>query len=108
MEHVRRSLQITCRPLPPLVICALTVMLSGCFAVGPDYKTPDLSAPPEWSRSLQGSVTAATPDAQGLAQWWSALGDPDLSNLIERATAGNLDLKTAQARVREARARRGV
>jgi NodT family efflux transporter outer membrane factor (OMF) lipoprotein len=92
----------------PVLIGVITMTLSGCFAVGPDYKTPDLSAPPEWSRSLQGGVTAATPDKQALAQWWSTLGDPDLSNLIERATTGNLDLKTAQARVREARARRGV
>jgi NodT family efflux transporter outer membrane factor (OMF) lipoprotein len=83
-------------------------MLSGCFAVGPDYQAPDLSAPAEWSRSLHGSVTAEAPDAQALAQWWSALSDPDLSNLIERAVAGNVDLKTAQARVREARARRGI
>lgn len=105
-----RSLQIrfSLRPLPLLLVGFVTMTLSGCFAVGPDYKTPDLSAPPEWSRSLQGGVTAATPDKQALAQWWSTLGDPDLSNLIERATTGNLDLKTAQARVREARARRGV
>ena len=92
----------------PLLIDFAAMLLSGCFAVGPDYKTPDLAAPAEWSRNLQGGVTAATPDAQALAQWWSALSDPDLSNLIERATAGNLDLKTAQARVREARARRGI
>jgi NodT family efflux transporter outer membrane factor (OMF) lipoprotein len=94
--------------MPPLLMGFVTIMLSGCFAVGPDYKTPDLSAPAEWSRSLHGGVSAATPDAEALAQWWSTLSDPDLSNLIERATAGNLDLKTAQARVREARARRGV
>lgn len=105
-----RSSQIrfTCRPLSPLLIGAFTGLLSGCFAVGPDYKTPDISVPATWSESLQGGVTAATPDSQALAQWWSALGDPDLSNLTERAVAGNLDLKTAQARVREARARRGV
>ncbi|HEY7216936.1 MAG TPA: efflux transporter outer membrane subunit [Candidatus Binatia bacterium] len=92
----------------PLLIGVIAMTLAGCFAVGPDYKRPDLSAPAEWSRSLQAGVTAATPDAEALAQWWRALGDPDLSDLIERAAAGNLDLKTAQARVREARARRGV
>src|SRR5512132_1714484 len=107
MENVMSSLQmrLSRHPLSPLFIGAFTVALSGCFAVGPDYKTPDPSAPAEWSQRLQGSVTAASPDAQGLAQWWRTLGDPDLSDLIERATAGNLDLKTAQARVREARAR---
>jgi NodT family efflux transporter outer membrane factor (OMF) lipoprotein len=94
--------------LAALFMGVFTMLLSGCFAVGPDYKTPDRSAPADWSQSLLGGVTAAVPDAEALALWWSALGDPDLSNLIERATAGNLDLKTAQARVREARARRGI
>lgn len=102
------QIRLSCRSWPPLLMGFVTIMLSGCIAVGPDYKTPDLPAPADWSRSLEGGVTAATPDSEALAQWWSALSDPDLSNLIERATAGNLDLKTAQARVREARARRGV
>jgi NodT family efflux transporter outer membrane factor (OMF) lipoprotein len=53
-------------------------------------------------------LTPKNPGAQTLAEWWSTLGDADLSNLIERAIAGNLDLKRALARVREARARRGV
>ena len=45
-------------------------------------------------------------DPEGLASWWTALNDPVLSGLIERAVAGNLDLKQARARIREARARR--
>ena len=69
-----RSLQLKLSSLPllPLLIDFAAMLLSGCFAVGPDYKTPDLAAPAEWSRSFQGGVTAATPDAQALAQWWSA------------------------------------
>jgi NodT family efflux transporter outer membrane factor (OMF) lipoprotein len=53
-------------------------------------------------------LSAAEPEAQTLAQWWTTFGDPDLSNLVERAIAGNLDLQRAQARVREGRARRGI
>lgn len=94
--------------LPSLLFSSAMVMLPGCFAVGPDYKTPDLPAPAKWSQSLQGGVTAATPDSRALAQWWDAFSDAALTVLIERATAGNLDLKSAQARVREARARRGI
>jgi outer membrane protein TolC len=82
--------------------------LSGCFAVGPDYEAPVIAAPAEWSPSLRSGVTAREPEAQTLAEWWSTLGDTDLSVLIERAVTGNLDLKTAQARIREARARRGI
>lgn len=47
-------------------------------------------------------------DPEDLAAWWTGFNDPRLSNLIERALAGNLDLKKARARVREARARRGT
>jgi outer membrane protein TolC len=47
-------------------------------------------------------------DPQTLAAWWKTLNDPELSSLIDHAVLGNLDLKTAIARVREARARRGI
>jgi NodT family efflux transporter outer membrane factor (OMF) lipoprotein len=83
-------------------------MVSGCFAVGPDYVKPDITTPIEWSRDLRGGLTTAEPEPQTLARWWTTLGDPDLSSLIERAIAGNLDVKQARARVREARAKRGV
>jgi NodT family efflux transporter outer membrane factor (OMF) lipoprotein len=83
-------------------------MLAGCFTVGPDYLSPGIPAPVEWSRDLRGGLTVAQTEPQTLAHWWSNLSDPDLSNLIERAITGNLDLKRALARVREARAKRGV
>jgi NodT family efflux transporter outer membrane factor (OMF) lipoprotein len=91
-----------------LIILAAMLTCAGCFAVGPDYKAPDILAPAEWSRNLRGGLNAAEPEAETLAHWWTTLGDPDLSNLIERAIAGNLDLKKAQARIREGRARRGI
>lgn len=91
-----------------LVTIFFVLMLHGCSAVGPDYKSPDIAAPDLWSSELRRGVSAAEPEAQTLAQWWTTLGDPDLSALMERAVTGNLDLKIAQARVREARARRGI
>ncbi len=51
-------------------------------------------------------ATEASDDS--LAQWWSALQDPTLQSLIDRAMKGNLDLRRATAVVREARARRGI
>jgi NodT family efflux transporter outer membrane factor (OMF) lipoprotein len=47
-------------------------------------------------------------DPQTLAAWWMTLNDPELSSLIDRAVLGNLNLKKALARVREARARSGM
>ena len=93
---------------PCLATAFLVLVLCGCSAVGPDYRKPEIAVPAEWGKSLPTGLSETEPDAEALARWWSTLGDPDLSNLIERAATGNLDLKKAQARVREARARRGI
>jgi NodT family efflux transporter outer membrane factor (OMF) lipoprotein len=57
---------------------------------------------------LQDELTSKATDPQTLAAWWKTLDDPLLTSLIERTVAGNLDLKTAWAKVREARARLGL
>lgn len=41
-------------------------------------------------------------------KWWKEFNDPLLDELIEASVSGNIDLKTAEARVREARAALGV
>ena len=80
----------------PLMLAGLG--LAGCVAVGPDYVPPaiDASAQPV-------TRAAATGD---LSQWWQALNDPLLSDLIAEAQQGSPDLRSAQARVRQTRARR--
>lgn len=55
----------------------------------------------------EGLTSSPLPD-ESLAQWWTALQDPVLDGLIQRAMLGNLDLRRAEAVVREARARRGI
>ena len=94
----------------PLVssLTLLLLLLAGCMTVGPDYVPPEVSASADWTAELEGGLTAEQIDAQTLAHWWTTLNDPILSSLIERAVAGNLDVKEARARVREARARRGL
>lgn len=47
-------------------------------------------------------------DASTLAAWWQTLAEPLLTDLMQRAATGNRDLAQAEARVREARARRGI
>ena len=90
----------------PVVIAFLT--FGGCLKVGPDYVRPEISVYKEWHTQLKGDPTAKEMDPQTLATWWTTLNDPKLFSLIKRAAEGNLDLKKAQARIREARARRGV
>ncbi|MCF8034923.1 MAG: efflux transporter outer membrane subunit [Desulfarculaceae bacterium] len=84
------------------------VGLAGCAPVGPDYSPPHAEAPPTWHSQLSDGVSPAHPEARTLARWWQKLGDPTLSALVKQAVAGNLALKQAQARVRQARALRGV
>lgn len=83
-------------------------LVAGCAAVGPNYVPPEPTTVAEWHAPLEGGITAAPAELQTLAAWWATLNDPDLSELMERAVAGNLDLQQARARIWEARARRGV
>ena len=83
------------------------LILAGC-AVGPNYTVPDSKAPANWHSNLMQGLTPQPTDPKTLAAWWQTLDDPVLTGLIEQSIAGNLDLKTALAKVREARARRGM
>jgi NodT family efflux transporter outer membrane factor (OMF) lipoprotein len=84
----------------PLTILAL----SGCMTVGPDYQPPQPAVPAQW----QGAPVSGVQDALVLAQWWQQFSDPVLDGLITDALVANTDLATAQAQLREARARRDL
>lgn len=86
----------------------IVLALAGCAAVGPDYVRVGPQALKQWHTGLHGGLTAVSLEPETLAHWWIALNDAKLSSLEERAVKGNLDLKDARARVREARARRGI
>jgi len=77
------------------------MVLSGC-AVGPDYNPPTIELPTHWGNAK----TAQKPKVADLAQWWDRLNDPLLNALVEEAVQGNLDVASAKARIREARATR--
>ena len=82
----------------PLLLAAT---LAGCTTVGPNYRQPAEPVPPAFAEADSASALS---DAE-LASWWSGFGDPQLSELVNRAIAQNLDVQTAAARIREARAR---
>jgi len=86
----------------------MIMMLAGCAAVGPDYVAPDISSPAAWHSQLKNGLVGEERESRALARWWTTLNDPVLSNLIDRAVTGNLDVREAKARVNEARARRGL
>jgi NodT family efflux transporter outer membrane factor (OMF) lipoprotein len=91
-----------------LLVMLPIIIITGCLTVGPDYVRPDVPVYKDWNTRIKGDSNSKETDAQPLAAWWTVLKDPKLSGLIERAAKGNLDLKKARARVREARARRGI
>jgi len=91
-----------------VILLGCLLMVAGCMAVGPDYKPPQTSTPTEWSTVLNGGLSTAAADTNLLERWWTVLDDPILDDLIERARTGNLDVHQAEARVREARAQRGI
>jgi len=86
----------------------IVLVLTGCATIGPDYVPPKMSVSPTWNTQLKAGLTAEILDPNTLATWWKTLKDQTLSSLIDRAVRGNLDLRKARARVREARARRGI
>jgi len=86
------------------LITVAASLTAGCV-VGPNYNKPAVSTPPKWSEPLAEGATSG-PAVQ--AQWWKTFKDPELDSLIARAVAANLDLKVAEARVREARAQYGA
>lgn len=90
-----------------LVLFAL-FMLGGCATVGPDYVAPVLEVPTAWSRAGEIGSSGLTQYREDLAQWWQNLDDPILTDLVDRASKSSPDLDAAQARLHEARARRGL
>jgi len=83
----------------PAALLMTLILIAGC-AVGPDYRQPAMDTPQAWNATQDGGDASL----EDLRRWWTSLGDPVLDQLIERAVAGNLDVASAQARVREARA----
>jgi NodT family efflux transporter outer membrane factor (OMF) lipoprotein len=79
---------------------AATALLGGC-AVGPHYTAPDTRALAPVAYAVDDPALAGTAPQD---RWWTALGDPVLDELVDRALAGNPDLATAEARVQQARA----
>ncbi len=86
-----------------LLSCGLVLLLAGC-AVGPNYIPPKVSVPDNWSEQQDKANTRS----DAIVQWWKTFNDSELDSLVAQAVKSNLDLLIAEARIREARAQRGV
>ena len=90
------------------------VLLSAGCAVGPKYRPPVAKVPPGYHSPAPAVIPESEP-APGparthtdLPEWWRVFGDPVLDSLVEEAAGANLEIRLAEARLREARALRGV
>lgn len=92
------------------LLTALSVLgLAACVTVGPDYTAPQTGAPAGWNRLEPAATPTVAAEATGdLSRWWLNLNDPLLSELIDQAMQASPDLRSARARLREARARSAV
>lgn len=73
--------------------------LSACVVVGPDYNSPTIALPAQWSSTKANNAKPAE-----LAEWWKRFNDPVLNELISQAVTGNNNIAIAKAKIREARA----
>jgi multidrug efflux system outer membrane protein len=76
-----------------------TVALYAC-ALGPNYKRPQISAPP----AFRGEAGAAEQASFADLPWWQVFNDPALAALIKDALGNNYDLLVATQRIEQARA----
>jgi len=93
----------------PLVAAMLAALLSAC-AAGATATKPSVDVPEQFAN--RGIAMAAPAEGssdvpanpQASAEFWRALGDPLLSNLVDRALLANHDLRIALARYDSANA----
>jgi len=102
-------------PLPrrPERACAAlaVLMLGGCTLLGPDYTRPAVPWLADWSGQAQRDLATAQEQARGRPvadAWWRSFDDPVLDRLVAEAQRLNPGVRTAAARILEARAQLGI
>src|SRR5689334_16970106 len=93
MDHRTRAL---------LVLSLSASLLAGC-AVGPDYRSPDISVSPRFL-GQDGIARREIQSKADLQGWWAGFDDPFLTRFVTLALEQNLDMAQAASRVVQARA----
>jgi len=78
---------------------AAALLVSAC-AVGPDYQRPDLKLTSIYATPAPTASAQPAP----IETWWTGFNDPELVRIVARASAQNLDVQQAAARILQARA----
>lgn len=89
-----------------LAVAIIPLMLSACASMWPtgsDIPTATIAAPAAWRTSAPAIANVSlAPDV--LAAWWTQFNDPQLDQLISESLRAAPDVRSAQARLRQARA----
>ncbi|MFM0129151.1 efflux transporter outer membrane subunit [Paraburkholderia sediminicola] len=89
------------------IVAAWAGLLAGC-TVGPDYVSPKPAMPASFTEHTGPAASAAQASPTSNDAWWQSFGDVTLNSLIADALRSAPDLAVAEARIREARALRGI
>jgi multidrug efflux system outer membrane protein len=98
MEPVETSLGHEISAMKNFFAIFLATLLASC-AVGPNYRAQPV-APAVVKNAASSAFVTQSPEAL----WWQEFGDTELNDLVRRALAANLDLRSAYDQVRAARA----
>ena len=91
-----------------LITTGLLILCTGCTAVGPDYKRPEISdITPAW-KSEAGWQLARPADDLPKKDWWKAFGDMQLNELEDNCIKNSPSLKMALAHLDQAIAQSNV
>lgn len=87
------------------IVIAALLAAAGC-AVGPNYRKPEVEAPPQWKTTVDARYwqPAAPRDDAPHEAWWDVFDDSQLASLERQALEANQDIRQAVARVEQARA----
>lgn len=101
-----------------LLLLALAGSLGGCTLFTPapdlDQRRLQVSVPEQWQgpaparAETTAEATTEADEAAVLAQWWTRFNDPLLDQLIAQGLSASPDLRSAQAKLRSARASRDL
>ena len=88
-----------------LVAMVAAALTAAACATAPDIDPKQLPEAPAAFKEGDGRWTQVAPAAgQARGEWWKAFGDPVLDALVAKADAGNNSLRSAAARLAQARA----
>ena len=90
-----------------LSVPMLGIGVAGC-TVGPNFQSPEIAAASRRTSPETAGVASRTVEGELDQTWWKTFRDPQLSSLVGRLVAQNLDLKTAAERVVQSVAQRQV